>query len=122
MALFTAVQHNGVLRRAFIIPLFVVELTDILVGSLHDDLFVSSVRHYIRSKHSRYLTPVCRRTYAPASAWLPLFYDTVVFGLTLYRSIEIKLMGTFKSHIMNALLNEGLMYYRQVVLLAANLM
>lgn len=51
------------------------------------------------------------RIWASASAWLPLFYDTVVLGLTLYRSIEIKLMGTFKSHIMDALLNEGLRYY-----------
>ncbi|KAG1844521.1 hypothetical protein DFJ58DRAFT_802669 [Suillus subalutaceus] len=55
---------------------------------------------------------------ASASAWLPLLYDTYVFGLTLHRtypSIRNKEAG----HVIRTLLADGLLYYS--VICAVNL-
>ena len=52
-----------------------------------------------------------RSNLAASSAWLPLLYDTAVFGLTLYRTYP-SLKNRNPSYIMKRLLQDGLIYYR----------
>ncbi|PPR05415.1 hypothetical protein CVT24_008029 [Panaeolus cyanescens] len=50
---------------------------------------------------------------ASSSAWLPLLYDTVVVGLTLYRTLP-SLKNRNKSYVMKRLLEDGLIYYTAI--------
>jgi len=47
---------------------------------------------------------------ASSSAWLPLLYDTVVLGLTLYRTFP-SLRNRTASYVMRRLFKDGLLYY-----------
>ncbi|KAL0059615.1 hypothetical protein AAF712_013627 [Marasmius tenuissimus] len=47
---------------------------------------------------------------ASSTAWLPLVYDTVVFGLTFYRTYP-NVRGQSRSKIAKRLLEDGLLYY-----------
>ncbi|KAG1743196.1 uncharacterized protein EDB91DRAFT_1051487, partial [Suillus paluster] len=47
---------------------------------------------------------------ASASAWLPLLYDTYVFGLTLYRTLP-SIRNKEAGHVVRALFADGLLYY-----------
>lgn len=52
---------------------------------------------------------------APASAWLPLLYDTVIIILTLYRTSEIRAPAKKNSsggRLLSVMRQEGLTYYR----------
>jgi len=53
-------------------------------------------------------TPI--RALASASAWVPLLYDTIIFGLTLYRTVP-PLRREEASYIIKRLLEDGLLYY-----------
>ncbi|KAF7760642.1 hypothetical protein Agabi119p4_10051 [Agaricus bisporus var. burnettii] len=55
----------------------------------------------------------------PASAWIPLMYDTVVFALTLYRTVPPLRNATNTSTIIRRLFEDGLLYY--TVILAVTL-
>lgn len=48
---------------------------------------------------------------ASASAWLPLLYDTYVFGLTLNRTLP-SIRNKEAGHIIRTLFADGLLYYR----------
>ena len=48
---------------------------------------------------------------ASASAWIPLLYDTIIFGLTLYRTIP-PIRRAEASYIIKRLLEDGILYYR----------
>jgi hypothetical protein len=48
---------------------------------------------------------------AASTAWLPLLYDTVVVGLTLYRTARA-LYTKSAGQILRVMLQEGLLYYR----------
>jgi len=50
---------------------------------------------------------------ASSSAWLPLLYDTVILGLTLYRTFP-SLRNKTASYVMRRLFHDGLVYYRWV--------
>jgi len=61
-----------------------------------------------------------RGTWASASAWLPLLYDTVVVILVVLRTRDVvraKIAGQF--HVVQTLVQDGVLYYS--VILAANL-
>jgi len=47
---------------------------------------------------------------ASASAWIPLLYDTLVFGLTLYRTVP-PIYREEASYIIKRLLEDGILYY-----------
>jgi len=47
---------------------------------------------------------------ASASAWMPLLYDTICFGLTVYRTIP-PLRREEASYIIKCLLEDGILYY-----------
>ncbi|KAG1797889.1 uncharacterized protein HD556DRAFT_248414 [Suillus plorans] len=47
---------------------------------------------------------------ASASAWLPLLYDTYVFGLTLNRTLP-SIRNKEAGHIIRTLFADGLLYY-----------
>ncbi|KAF8148187.1 hypothetical protein B0H34DRAFT_737244 [Crassisporium funariophilum] len=47
---------------------------------------------------------------ASASAWIPLLYDTIIFGLTLYRTVP-PIRREEASYIIKRLLEDGLLYY-----------
>ncbi|KAG1879997.1 hypothetical protein F4604DRAFT_1578947, partial [Suillus subluteus] len=47
---------------------------------------------------------------ASASAWLPLLYDTYVFGLTLHRTFP-SIRNKEAGHVIRTLLADGLLYY-----------
>lgn len=51
-----------------------------------------------------------RSVIASSSAWLPLLYDTVAMGLTLYRTIP-SIRDKHTAHVMRRLLEDGLLYY-----------
>ena len=48
---------------------------------------------------------------ASASAWIPLLYDTIIFGLTLYRTVP-PIWREEASYIIRRLLEDGILYYR----------
>jgi hypothetical protein len=48
---------------------------------------------------------------ASASAWLPLLYDTYVFGLTLNRTLP-SIRNKEAGHVVRTLFEDGLLYYR----------
>lgn len=48
---------------------------------------------------------------ASASAWIPLLYDTIIFGLTLYRTVP-PICREEASYIIKRLLEDGILYYR----------
>ncbi|KAF8158500.1 hypothetical protein B0H34DRAFT_846735 [Crassisporium funariophilum] len=54
---------------------------------------------------------------ASSSAWLPLLYDTVIVGLTLYRTLP-SLKNKNTSYVMKRLFQDGLIYYRQGAIFA----
>ncbi|KIM36585.1 hypothetical protein M413DRAFT_31621 [Hebeloma cylindrosporum] len=45
-----------------------------------------------------------------SSAWIPLFYDTIIFALTLYRTVP-PIRRAEASYIIKRLLEDGLLYY-----------
>jgi len=45
------------------------------------------------------------------SAWIPLLYDTIVFGLTLYRTIPPRMRREETGYIMKRMLADGILYY-----------
>ncbi|TFK38994.1 hypothetical protein BDQ12DRAFT_650639 [Crucibulum laeve] len=47
---------------------------------------------------------------ASSSAWIPLLYDTIIFGLTLYRTVP-PIRREEASYIIKRLLEDGLLYY-----------
>ncbi|KAF9468654.1 hypothetical protein BDZ94DRAFT_1232213 [Collybia nuda] len=47
---------------------------------------------------------------ASSSAWLPLLYDSVATGLTIYRTIP-SIRNKHMGHLMRRLLEDGLLYY-----------
>jgi len=47
---------------------------------------------------------------ASASAWIPLLYDTIIFGLTLYRTVP-PIRREEASYIIKRLLEDGILYY-----------
>lgn len=50
----------------------------------------------------------------PASsltAWIPLLYDTVVLGATLYRTIPVVRRGKAAGTIFRKIIEEGMLYY-----------
>ncbi|KAF9558955.1 hypothetical protein CPC08DRAFT_638345, partial [Agrocybe pediades] len=47
---------------------------------------------------------------ASSSAWIPLLYDTIIFGLTLYRTVP-PIRREEASYIVKRLLEDGLLYY-----------
>ncbi|KAG2123709.1 hypothetical protein BD769DRAFT_1741953, partial [Suillus cothurnatus] len=49
-------------------------------------------------------------TIASASAWLPLLYDTYVFGLTFYRAFST-IRNKEAGHVIRTLFADGLLYY-----------
>ncbi|KAF8802104.1 hypothetical protein BYT27DRAFT_7215533 [Phlegmacium glaucopus] len=51
-----------------------------------------------------------RSGWASASAWIPLFYDTIIFGLTLYRTVP-PIRREEAGYIVKRLLEDGLLYY-----------
>lgn len=57
----------------------------------------------------------CRSILASSSAWLPLLNDTVVLGVTLYRTLP-SIRNRDASFVMRRLLEDGLIYYRCVEL------
>lgn len=59
------------------------------------------------------LTMHQRSVAAAASAWIPLLYDTIVFGLTLWRTVP-PIRKKEASYIIKRLLEDGLLYYRYV--------
>ncbi|KAF5347020.1 hypothetical protein D9756_011019 [Leucocoprinus leucothites] len=52
---------------------------------------------------------------ASSSAWIPLLYDTIIFLLTLYRTIP-PLRRAEASYIIQRLLEDGLLYYSVIVI------
>ncbi|KAF9468655.1 hypothetical protein BDZ94DRAFT_1245925 [Collybia nuda] len=50
---------------------------------------------------------------ASSSAWLPLLYDTVIVGLTLYRTLP-SIRNQNASFVMRRLLEDGLIYYSAI--------
>jgi hypothetical protein len=46
-----------------------------------------------------------------ASAWMPLLYDTIIFGLTLYRTVP-PIRREEASYIIKRLLEDGILYFR----------
>ena len=51
---------------------------------------------------------------ASASAWIPLLYDTIIFGLTLYRTVP-PIRREEASYIIKRLLEDGILYYRYYI-------
>ncbi|KAF7760973.1 hypothetical protein Agabi119p4_10382 [Agaricus bisporus var. burnettii] len=51
----------------------------------------------------------------PSSAWIPLVYDTIVFALTLYRTIPPLRNAPSTSDIIERLFGDGLMYYSVIL-------
>jgi len=47
---------------------------------------------------------------ASSSAWIPLLYDTIIFGLTLFRTVP-PIRREEASYIIKRLLEDGLLYY-----------
>lgn len=88
---------------------------------MYDDIWriVSSI---IFIKVASLLTRIYRNKIASsASAWLPLLYDTVVLVLTLRRtfpSLRNRANDT-TLYIMKRVLEDGLIYYRQVSRMAS---
>ncbi|THV03610.1 hypothetical protein K435DRAFT_650917 [Dendrothele bispora CBS 962.96] len=66
------------------------------------------------------LTALVSSWIASSTAWIPLIYDTVALVLTVYKTLPQlfnktgKIPGTFE--IMRRMLEDGLLYYRQVCL------
>lgn len=56
---------------------------------------------------------LCRSGAAAASAWIPLLYDTIIFALTLFRTVP-PIRREEASYIVKRLLEDGLLYYRCV--------
>jgi hypothetical protein len=54
-----------------------------------------------------------RSALASSSAWIPLLYDTIIFALTLYRTVP-PIRREEASYIVKRLLEDGLLYYRFV--------
>jgi len=54
-----------------------------------------------------------RSVLASSSAWIPLLYDTIIFVLTLYRTVP-PIRREEASYILKRLLEDGLLYYRSV--------
>ncbi|KAF8802105.1 hypothetical protein BYT27DRAFT_7173241 [Phlegmacium glaucopus] len=48
--------------------------------------------------------------WASTSAWIPLLYDTIIFGLTLYRTVP-PIRREEAGYIIKRLLEDGLLYY-----------
>ncbi|KAJ7574869.1 hypothetical protein C8J56DRAFT_1124651 [Mycena floridula] len=59
-----------------------------------------------------------RSTLAASSAWIPLLYDTVVFGLTLYRTISA-IQNKTQLTVIRRILEDGILYYS--IIFAINL-
>ena len=55
-----------------------------------------------------------RSSAASASAWIPLLYDTIIFGLTLYRTVP-PICREEASYIIKRLLEDGILYYRYLI-------
>ncbi|KZP11179.1 hypothetical protein FIBSPDRAFT_899182 [Athelia psychrophila] len=55
---------------------------------------------------------------ASASAWLPLLYETIVFKLTLFKTLQNLKKGG-RAHLMHRMFQDGLVYY--AVICAVNL-
>ena len=64
---------------------------------------------------SAYKLPFHRSGAASASAWIPLLYDTIIFGLTLYRTVP-PIWREEASYIIKRLLEDGILYYRYYLL------
>lgn len=80
---------------------------------MHYDFRPGYVRLTIRSLALHVLIccdPFYRRAVASSSAWLPLLYDTVATGLTLYRTIP-SIRDKRTVYVMRRLLEDGLIYY-----------
>ncbi|KAF8895112.1 hypothetical protein BD779DRAFT_1497510, partial [Infundibulicybe gibba] len=71
----------------------------------------------VRAKHPQSLVtaliPLSSSILASSSAWLPLLYDTIVLGLTLYRTIP-SIRNRNASYVMKRLLEDGLIYYSAI--------
>lgn len=48
----------------------------------------------------------------PSSAWIPLTYDTIIFGLTMYKTIPPLRNAPNASTIIHRLFEDGFLYYR----------
>lgn len=85
---------------------------------LHDELFEQTAVRSLLSVDRIWLKIEFRNSkhVAPASAWLPLLYETVIFALTMYRVSNFrKSAATRRSSgglLLNAFRQEGLAYYR----------
>jgi hypothetical protein len=55
---------------------------------------------------------------ASSSAWLPLLYDTLVLGLTVYKTLP-SLKNRNTSYVMKRLLEDGLIYYTAIFAVTA---
>ncbi|KAJ3735906.1 hypothetical protein DFJ43DRAFT_1150671 [Lentinula guzmanii] len=64
---------------------------------------------YGAESHSPYVLPVLS-TWASASAWIPLIYDTVIFVLTMHRTIP-ELRSRDASFVIKRIFDDGLIYY-----------
>ncbi|KAJ3996639.1 hypothetical protein F5050DRAFT_72166 [Lentinula boryana] len=49
-------------------------------------------------------------TWASASAWIPLIYDTIIFALTMHRTIP-ELRSRDASFVIRRIFDDGLIYY-----------
>ena len=59
------------------------------------------------------LSLALRTKITAASVCLPLLYDTVIMGLTVYKALQIRaLPGSFRSPVLDAILDQGMIYYR----------
>jgi hypothetical protein len=71
------------------------------------------VRFPPREDHQKQIIFLCvnRSGAASASAWMPLLYDTIIFGLTLYRTVP-PIRREEASYIIKRLFEDGILYYR----------
>jgi hypothetical protein len=61
-----------------------------------------------------------------ASAWIPLLYDTIVFGLTLYRLVPEVLADqpasrNYRNYVVRRLIEDGLLYYAVILAITCTL-
>ncbi|PPR05867.1 hypothetical protein CVT24_006621 [Panaeolus cyanescens] len=98
-------HHLTACSMVFDPAIFIFPLATILRYSMDDNSPPQSISKPNVCPPSSY-----RSAAASSSAWIPLLYDTIIFGLTLYRTVP-SIRRQEASYIVERLLEDGMLYY-----------
>jgi len=104
------------MRDRFVVGLVVMLLAVELGVNVFLLFRAQDVPHIVPNAPCTMIFSIKKKPLSSGSAWLPLLYDTVVFILTLYRTVEIRAgkKPAARSSILSTLRAEGLMYYTAI--------